>query len=125
MREGTQQFLGHADPATTRKYIGLTSEQLVSYSERASVRLFEAMEKGETKFSRNGQRINYAEEERQYLLNQLKTKDELLRALTQQMDLLTRLLAENQKVPVPHPSITENDDKVILLSSRRKAKTGR
>jgi len=42
----TQHFLGHADPATTRKYIGLTTEQLVNYSEQASEKLLEAIADG-------------------------------------------------------------------------------
>lgn len=35
----TQQFLGHADPSTTRRYIGLTTEQLIDYSERLAEHL--------------------------------------------------------------------------------------
>ncbi len=42
----TQHFLGHSDPSTTREYIGLTSEQLVEYSEKLSHRLFRAILKG-------------------------------------------------------------------------------
>jgi integrase/recombinase XerD len=40
----TQQFLGHTDPSTTRKYIGLTSEELALYSERLADVLFNAIE---------------------------------------------------------------------------------
>jgi integrase/recombinase XerD len=39
----TQQFLGHADPSTTRRYIGLTSEQIAEYAERMSDHLFSAI----------------------------------------------------------------------------------
>lgn len=39
----TQQFLGHANPSTTRAYIGLTSEQLADYSERSGKRLLGAI----------------------------------------------------------------------------------
>ncbi len=39
----TQHFLGHADPSTTRRYIGLTSEQLAEYAERASSHLLGAI----------------------------------------------------------------------------------
>ena len=42
----TQQFLGHADPSTTRQYIGLTSEQLAAYCERSGNRLMAAMRGG-------------------------------------------------------------------------------
>ena len=43
----TQQFLGHADPSTTRRYIGLTTEQIVEYSEKMSNHLFSAIQTGE------------------------------------------------------------------------------
>jgi integrase/recombinase XerD len=42
----TQQFLGHADPSTTRRYIGLTSEQIAEYAERMSDHLFSAIHNG-------------------------------------------------------------------------------
>jgi len=42
----TQQFLGHADPSTTRRYIGLTTEQLRDYSEKLSDHLLFAIENG-------------------------------------------------------------------------------
>lgn len=41
----TQAFLGHANPSTTRRYIGLTSEQIVKYSEKASGHLFQLISK--------------------------------------------------------------------------------
>ena len=42
----TQQFLGHTDPSTTRRYIGLTSEQIAEYAERMSDHLFSAIHNG-------------------------------------------------------------------------------
>jgi integrase/recombinase XerD len=42
----TQHFLGHSDPSTTRKYIGLTSEQIVEYAQRMSDHLFSAIRDG-------------------------------------------------------------------------------
>lgn len=42
----TQQFLGHSDPSTTRKYIGLTTNQVVEYAERLSDHLFSAIRAG-------------------------------------------------------------------------------
>jgi len=42
----TQQFLGHADPSTTRRYIGLTTEQIVEYAEKLSDHLFSAIHNG-------------------------------------------------------------------------------
>jgi hypothetical protein len=42
----TQLFLGHADPSTTRRYIGLTSQQIAEYAERMSDHLFSAIENG-------------------------------------------------------------------------------
>ena len=39
----TQLFLGHSDPSTTRKYIGLATDKIVEYSERISRRLFSAI----------------------------------------------------------------------------------
>jgi site-specific recombinase XerD len=48
----TQQFLGHSDPSTTRRYINLTTEQLERYSELFSKFLLDAIahetEKGNT-----------------------------------------------------------------------------
>jgi site-specific recombinase XerD len=39
----TQLFLGHADPSTTRRYIGLTSAKIAEYAERMSNHLFSAI----------------------------------------------------------------------------------
>jgi len=39
----TQKFLGHSDPSTTRRYIGLTTEQIVEYAEKLSDHLFAAI----------------------------------------------------------------------------------
>ena len=44
----TQYFLGHADPSTTRRYIGLTSAQITEYAERMSDHLFSAIQIGKT-----------------------------------------------------------------------------
>ena len=49
----TQQFLGHSDPSTTRRYIGLTSEQIVEYAERMSDHLFTAIREGKSYSIRN------------------------------------------------------------------------
>jgi len=42
----TQHFLGHSDPSTTRRYIGLTSEQIAEYAERMANHLFSAIQHG-------------------------------------------------------------------------------
>lgn len=42
----TQHFLGHSDPSTTRRYIGLTSEQIAEYAERMANHLFGAIREG-------------------------------------------------------------------------------
>ena len=56
----TQQFLGHADPSTTRRYIGLTSEQIAEYAERMSDHLFSAISLGQAqKFNRNDNMLNF------------------------------------------------------------------
>jgi len=44
----TQKFLGHSDPSTTRRYIGLTTEQIVEYAERLSDHLFSAIREGKS-----------------------------------------------------------------------------
>ena len=54
----TQQFLGHADPSTTRRYIGLTSEQRAEYAESMSDHLFSAI-RGVEKFNRNDNMLNF------------------------------------------------------------------
>ncbi|MBC8233371.1 site-specific integrase [bacterium] len=56
----TQHFLGHADPSTTRRYIGLTSEQIVEYAERMSNHLFTAIREG--KSYTNVQMSNFSQE---------------------------------------------------------------
>lgn len=57
----TQQFLGHADPSTTRRYIGLTTEQLKEYSEKLSDHLFWAIQTGERqKFNRTNKMLNFS-----------------------------------------------------------------
>jgi hypothetical protein len=56
----TQQFLGHADPSTTRRYIGLTSEQIAEYSERMSDHLFSAIRAGKVeKFNRTNNMLDF------------------------------------------------------------------
>ena len=56
----TQQFLGHADPSTTRRYIGLTSEQIAEYAERMSDHLFSAILRGKVeKFNRRDNMLNF------------------------------------------------------------------
>ncbi len=47
----TQQFLGHSDPSTTRRYIGLTSEKIAEYAERMSDHLFSAIRAGKAEKS--------------------------------------------------------------------------
>jgi len=56
----TQQFLGHADPSTTRRYIGLTSQQIAEYAERMSDHLFSAIRGGKVaKFNRTDNMLNF------------------------------------------------------------------
>jgi integrase len=56
----TQHFLGHADPSTTRRYIGLTSEQIASYAERLSDHLFSAIRTGmAVEFNRRYNMLNF------------------------------------------------------------------
>ena len=56
----TQQFLGHADPSTTRRYIGLTSEQIAEYAERMSDHLFSAiLGRQVEKFNRIDNMLNF------------------------------------------------------------------
>jgi integrase/recombinase XerD len=55
----TQQFLGHADPSTTREYIGMTSEMLAGYSEKLSDVLFAVID-GE--FNTNDDMLNSLKE---------------------------------------------------------------
>ncbi len=42
----TQLFLGHADPFTTRKYIGLITNQIIEYAEKLSDHLFSVIRGG-------------------------------------------------------------------------------
>jgi len=56
----TQQFLGHADPSTTRRYIGLTSVKIAEYAERMSDHLFSAIHLGKVeKFNRSDNMLNF------------------------------------------------------------------
>ncbi|MBC8229825.1 site-specific integrase [bacterium] len=56
----TQQFLGHVDPSTTRRYIGLTSAQIAEYAERMSDHLFSAIHHGKIeKFDSRGNMSNF------------------------------------------------------------------
>jgi site-specific recombinase XerD len=60
----TQHFLGHADPSTTRRYIGLTSAQIAEYAERMSNHLFSAIQVGKTeKLNRSLQMSNLTVED--------------------------------------------------------------
>jgi len=55
----TQQFLGHADPSTTRRYIGLTSKQIAEYAEKLSDHLFSAILGKVEKFDTMGKMSNF------------------------------------------------------------------
>lgn len=56
----TQLFLGHADPSTTRRYIGLTTNQIVEYAERLSDHLFSVIRDGSTdKFNSAYNMLNF------------------------------------------------------------------
>ena len=125
----TQQFLGHASPSTTRKYIGLTTEQLVNYSEKASRNLFNAMhtEGGEGKFITKLHMINYTEQDKQHLLSQLETKDDQITFLNHQLSRLTQLLWERTTSGSETflAAVAATDAKVIPIDSLRKPKTSR
>ncbi len=55
----TQLFLGHADPSTTRRYIGLTTNQIVEYAERLSDHLFSVIQGDRVeKFNSRGIMLN-------------------------------------------------------------------
>jgi site-specific recombinase XerD len=43
----TKLFLGHTDPSTTRRYIGLTTTKIIEYAERLSEHLFSVIRTGE------------------------------------------------------------------------------
>jgi UDP-2,3-diacylglucosamine pyrophosphatase LpxH len=56
----TQLFLGHADPSTTRRYIGLTTNQIVEYAERLSDHLFSVIQGDRVdKFNSDGRLLNF------------------------------------------------------------------
>lgn len=57
----TQQFLGHASPSTTRKYIGVATDKIVEYAQKLSFRLESAVssEKIE-KLNRTSNKLNYS-----------------------------------------------------------------
>jgi integrase len=52
----TQLFLGHADPSTTRKYIGVPNKKTIETCQRSSIRLARLI--GETEFTSNLQMVN-------------------------------------------------------------------
>jgi site-specific recombinase XerD len=56
----TQLFLGHSDPSTTRRYIGLTTTKIVEYAEKLSDHLFSAIRAGKVeKFNRTNNMLNF------------------------------------------------------------------
>ena len=56
----TQFFLGHADPSTTRRYIGLTTNQIVEYAEKLSDHLFRVIRDGNvSEFNSKGNMLNF------------------------------------------------------------------
>jgi len=57
----TQQFLGHADPSTTRKYIGLDTAKLVAYSENLSDYLRRAISGEKQKDNTNGDLLHFSD----------------------------------------------------------------
>jgi len=52
----TQLFLGHADPSTTRKYIGVPNKKTIETCQRSSSRLARLI--GYSEFTSNAQRVN-------------------------------------------------------------------
>lgn len=55
----TQQFLGHASPSTTRKYIGVATDKIVEYAQKLSLRLESAISLGKIeKLNRTDKKLN-------------------------------------------------------------------
>ena len=118
----TQRFLGHADPSTTRRYIGLTSEQLAEYAERVSDHLFAAIDgSGTAKFNTLYRMLNFK-------LKDVSDADLILELSARGRDvssLIAQAQVERSEIPHrgaerrPH-TLASKDDKVISIAEARR-----
>jgi integrase/recombinase XerD len=89
----TQLFLGHADPSTTRRYIGLTTNQIVEYAERLSDHLFSVIQGDRVdKFNRRDKMLNLK-------LTEISTSDMIVELIARGVDMdsaIQQMKAERQ-----------------------------
>jgi len=105
----TQQFLGHADPSTTRRYIGLTSEQIVEYAERMSDHLFSAI-LGNGKFNRIDNMLNFN-------LTEISTAELIVELQARGVDM-SSAISQMQAERKPKAAAVAGGGKVVAFPKR-------
>ncbi|MBI1929654.1 site-specific integrase [Candidatus Poribacteria bacterium] len=108
----TQHFLGHADPSTTRDYIGLTSNQLALYAERSGKHLFEAIRKG------TSEKLDTNRDLSKFDLSKVPTAALIWELHDRGMNVES--LAEPVATPQPARKIASANGKIIHLNVRWK-----
>ncbi len=99
----TQLFLGHADPSTTRRYIGLTTNQIVEYAERLSDHLFSVIQGDRVdKFNSMGSMLNFylKDVETSELIVELQLRDVDVSSIIEQLQE-KRVSTEAKVIPFP------------------------
>lgn len=111
----TQQFLGHADPSTTRRYIGLTSQQIAEYAERMSDHLFSAIRAGKAEKS------NSIVQMLDFNLTSIPTAEMIMELQARGIDM-TSAINQMQKERQPKVAAV-GGSKVLTFPPRRTATT--
>lgn len=106
----TQQFLGHADPSTTRRYIGLTSKQIAEYAEKLSDHLFSAILGKVEKFDTKGKMSNFN-------LTDLSTAELIVELQARGVDMASAI-AQRQKERQPKVAAVAGGSKVVEFPRR-------
>ena len=124
----TQEFLGHADPSVTRRYIGITARQRAKYARRASQALWSAIEgksasHGEAEKAKRDltdERSRFASDQRGRQKTEIERQNLIILRLTRQNGQLLDLLAQ-ACVDLP---FAVNDSKVIPINAHIRAAKG-
>ena len=97
----TQQFLGHASPDTTRRYIGIPSQKVKQYSATSSEWLRNAIEFGEFDTTYNMSNSNLTETATSELIMEL-----IARGFDPQASIAEQLQRERkQRKVIPFPKV--------------------
>ncbi|MFQ6044495.1 MAG: tyrosine-type recombinase/integrase, partial [Candidatus Poribacteria bacterium] len=121
----TQLFLGHADPSTTRRYIGLTTNQIVEYAERLSDHLFSVI------FGDRVDKFNSVRKMLNFRLRDISTSDLILELQLRGIDIssiieqLQDQREQKQAKVIPFPRSSWVNSSTYIRNEYRKWNMGR